>query len=176
MTRKTRIKADAVTHWVPRDRDEVNQAIAELGSRQRERARIQADMNDELARIKERHDAEAKPHGERIKELAKGVQLWCEANRATLTRDGKVKFHEFATGVVKWRMRPPSIAVRGVDAVLATLKNLGLDRFVRTKEEVDKDALLKEPEVARQVGGITVSQREDFVVVPHESNIEEVQS
>ncbi len=174
MNRKTRIKSDAVAHWVPRDRDEVNTAIAELGNKQRDRARIQADMNDALAVCKAEFDGTAKPIGERCSELAKGLQLWCEANRATLTRDGKVKFHEFATGTVKWRMRPPSIAVRGVEAVLGTLKQLGLDRFVRTKQEVDKDALLKEPEIAKGIGGITVSQREDFVVVPHESNIEEV--
>lgn len=175
-SKPARIKSAAIEHWVPEDRDAVNAAIAELGRLQRERERIQADMNDRMAAVKADHDAVAKPHGERISELAKGVQLWCEANRAQLTQDGKVKFHDFATGQVKWRLRPPSIAVRGAEAVLSTLKNLGLQRFVRTKEEVDKEAMLREPEVARGVGGVSISQREDFVVVPHESQIEEVQA
>lgn len=177
MSKKTtRIKTDAVDHWVPADRDQVNEAIAEIGRLQRERARIETHLNDEQAQVKARHDAEAKPLGERIGELHKGVSLWCEANRARLTQDGKVKFHDFATGQVKWRLRPPSISIRGVDAVLSTLKKLGLDRFVRTKEEIDKEALLRETDVAKTIGGVTVSQREDFVVVPNESQIEEVQS
>ena len=174
--KSTRIKAEAVEHWVPRDRDEVNAAIAELGNHQRERARIEADMNDQLATVKANFDALAKPFGERISELTKGLHLWCEANRAQLTQDGKVKFHDFATGQVKWRLRPPSIAIRGADAVLKTLKAMGMGRFIRSKEEVDKEALLRELDVAQSIGGITVSQKEDFVVVPLESQIEAVQS
>jgi len=170
-----RVKAPAVEHWVPRDRDEVNAAIAELGRLQRERQRIETVMNDTMAEVKARHDAEAKPHGERISELTKGLSLWCEANRAQLTQEGKVKFHDFATGQVKWRLRPPSIAIRGMEAVMGYLKQCGLDRFLRTKQEVDKEALLREPDTAKAIPGVTVSQREDFVVVPHESQIEEVQ-
>lgn len=177
MTKKTtRTKVAAIEHWVPRDRDEVNAAIAELGRQQRERVRIETAMNDELAQVKARHDAEAKPLGDRISELSKGMHLWCEANRATLTQDGKVKFHDFATGQVKWRLRPPSIAIRGADAVLKMLKDLGMGRFIRSKEEIDKEALLKELDLAKTLAGVTVSQKEDFVVVPHESQIEEVQS
>lgn len=174
--KSTRTKVAAVEHWVPQNRDEVNEAIAELGRQQRERLRIETAMNDEMAQVKAKHDAEAKPLGERISELTKGLHLWCEANRATLTQDSKVKFHDFATGQVKWRLRPPSIAIRGADAVVKTLKNLGLERFIRSKEEVDKEALLKELDVAKGIGGVTVSQKEDFVVVPHESKIEEVQA
>ena len=86
-----------------------------------------------------------------------------------------MKFHAFATGEVKWRLRPPSISVRGADAVIATLRKLGLGRFLREKVEIDKEALLKEPDVARQVGGVSLSQKEDFVIVPAETQLEEVQ-
>lgn len=177
MSRRTRIKSNAVEHWVPASRDEVNEAIAELGRLQRERARIQATMNDELAAVKERHDAEAKPHAERISELAKGVQLWCEANRATLTRDGKVKFHEFATGVVKWRLTPWAVRLTKVADVLALLKAKGLKQYIREKEEVDKEKLLanRAALLADPVKGVTFSQREEITITPHESNIEEVQ-
>ena len=178
MTKKTRIKSDAVEHWVPADRDQVNEAIAEIGRHQRERERIQADMNDRMAAIKAEHDAAAKPLGARINELAKGVQLWCEANRTALTREGKVKFHEFATGVVKWRLTPWSVAVSKVADVLALLKAKGLgDAYIRTKEEIDKEALLAARETldADPIKGITFKQREEIAIVPNESRIEEVQ-
>lgn len=170
----SRMKVAAVEHWVPQNRDEVNTAIDEIGRCQRERVRIETEMNDRMAALKAETEGQAKPIGERIAALSKGVAIWCEANRTVLTQDGKVKFHEFATGQVKWRMRPPSIAVRGAEAVLNTLKAMGFDRFIRTKEEIDKEALLREPEIARGVGGVSISQKEDFVIVPHESQIEEV--
>lgn len=178
MSKKTtRIKADAIEHWVPRDRDEVNDAIAKIGEHQRERLRIETALNDEQALVKARYDAEAKPHGERISELTKGVKLWCEANRAMLTHDGKIKFHTFATGEVKWRLRPPSISTAGskTDVLVSLLEKLGFERFLRKKVELDKDAMLKEPEIAGSIAGIKIVQKEDFVVVPHESQIEEVQ-
>lgn len=178
MTRKTRIKAEAVQHWVPDNREAVNEAIAEIGRLQRERERIQADMNDRIATLKAEHDASAKPHAERITELVKGVQLWCEANRAALTRDGKVKFHEFATGVVKWRLTPWSVSLSKAAEVLALLKAKALKQYVREKEEIDREALLADREalVANPIKGITFKQREEIAIVPHESKIEEVQS
>lgn len=179
MTKKPRIKSDAVEHWVPADRDQVNEAIAEIGRLQRERGRIESVMNDEMAKVKERHDGEAKPHADRIRELAKGVQLWCEANRATLTRDGKVKYHEFATGIVKWRLTPWSVAITKVADVLALLRTKGLqEKYIRSKEEPDKEALLADRDAltANPIKGIAFKQREEIAIVPHESNIEEVQS
>ena len=174
---KKRIKTDAVAHWVPANRDEVNEAIAEMGRHQRERERINADLNDRQAEIKAEHDAAAKPLGERISELSKGVQLWCEANRATLTNDGKVKFHEFATGLVKWRMTPFSVALSKVGDLLGLLKASGKEQYIRSTESIDKEKLLADREaIGDSIKGVTFKQKEEFSVIPHESKIEEVQS
>ncbi|MBS0463157.1 MAG: host-nuclease inhibitor Gam family protein [Proteobacteria bacterium] len=176
MTRNaSRQKVPAVEHYVCQSRDEANDAIAQIGAAQRQRDVIQTAMNDALAEVRAQCEARAKPFADRIADLTRGVHLWCEANRASLTHDNKVKFHTFATGEVKWRLRPPSISVRGADAVIATLRKLGLGRFLREKVEIDKDALLKEADVARQISGISVVQREDFVVIPSATQLEEVQ-
>ncbi len=177
MAKKIRIKADAVEHWVPSDRDEVNAAIAEIGMLQRERLRIETAMNDEIAAIKARYDAEAKVPGERIAELAKGIQLYCEANRVALTKDGKVKFHVFATGEVKWRLTPFAVALKNVKEVLALLKAKGLMDYIRSKEDVDKEALLADRELlGASIKGVSFVQKEEFSIVPAESRIEEVQA
>ena len=172
---KKRIKTDAVAHWVPANRDEVNEAIAQVGRDQRERERISADMNDRIAAIKAEYDAQAKPLGERISELSKGVQLWCEANRASLTKDGKVKFHEFATGIVKWRLTPWSASISKAGEVLALLRAKAMEKYIRTKEEIDKPAILADPDAVASVKGIALSQGEDFVIKPFATEIEEVQ-
>ena len=169
MAKATRIKASAALYPVPQSRDDVNDAIAKIGLAQRERARIQADMNDALVQVKQRFEDEATPFNEQIEALSKGVQTWCEAHRAELTKEGKVKFHGFAAGEVKWRMRPPRVAIRAVDNVLETLKRLGLSRFIRVKE-----AMLAEPEAVAGLAGVKIEQGEDFVIVPFETELEEV--
>ena len=64
MAKATRIKASAALYPVPQSRDDVNDAIAKIGLAQRERARIQADMNDQLAKVKQHFEDEAKPFNE----------------------------------------------------------------------------------------------------------------
>jgi phage host-nuclease inhibitor protein Gam len=173
---KKKIKADAVTHWVPADRDQVNEAIAEMGRLQRERVRIESEMNDEIAKVKARYDADAKPMGARIAELAKGVKLYCEANRAALTKEGRVKFHEFASGVVKWRLTPWAVNLKNVAEVMSLIKAKGLLQYIRTKEEIDKEALLADREtLGDSIKGVTIGQKEEFTIEPNESRIEEVQ-
>lgn len=171
----TRLKQPAPLHPVPQSRDEVNEAIRDIGIAQRERARIQADMVDALATIKEAHETLAQPHKDKIERLSAGVHTWCEANRAALTQNGKVKYASLPAGEVKWRMRPPSVTIRAKDVVLDTLARLGLDRFIRLgKPEINKDAMLAEPEAVAGIAGVKIDQGEDFVIVPFETELEEV--
>jgi phage host-nuclease inhibitor protein Gam len=170
---KNRIKSAAVT-FVPQSRTECTEAIAEIGRAQRERARIQAAMNDALAKTRQHFEEQAKPFADVISQRTLGVQTWCETHRAELTVGGKTKTVNLASGEVRWRMRPPSVLVRGGDLVIEALRSLGLQRFLREKVEVNKEAILADPEAVKAVRGITVTQREDFVIVPFETELEEV--
>lgn len=174
MTKATHVKANAAQFPVPQSRDEINEAIAKIGLLQRERARIQADMNDELAKVRLRFEEAANSLNEQITALTQGVHTWCEAHRMELTKNGKTKFYDFAAGEIKWRMRPPRVSLQAPDNVLETLKRLGLTRFIRVKEQLNKEAILAEPEVVSGVAGIKIEQSEDFVIVPFGSKLEEV--
>lgn len=159
---------------VPSSKEECSEAVSEIGRLQRERVRIETAMNDELARIKERYEAEAAPCGERIGLLVKGVRIFCEARRDELTDGGKSKTVALAAGELRWRVPPPKVVIRSPDAVMSALRRLGLQRFIRTKEEISKEALLLEPEAVQQIRGISISQKEQLVIVPFESQLEEV--
>lgn len=173
-TKKTRVKTAAAAICVPQNRDQAAGAIAAIGIANRRLARITADMNDELAKIKERYEAAADPLRREVEALTQGVQTWAEANRDVLTQQGKVKTAALTTGEILWRLRPPSVRVTGAEAVLDALRRLGLARFIRAKEEVNKDAILNEPEAVAHVPGISISQGEDFVVAPFEAELAEV--
>jgi phage host-nuclease inhibitor protein Gam len=171
----TRIKqASTIAFPTPQNRDQVADYIAAIGLAQRERARIEQDMNDEFARIKQRYEELAQPFKTEIEERSKGVQAWCETNRNALTQDGRTKTAVLSSGEVQWRMRPPKVSIKGLEGVLDKLRRMGLDRFIRTKDEVNKEAILAEQEAVKRVAGIAIEQGEDFVIKPFETQLEEV--
>lgn len=151
------------------NRDAVITDIKRIGDLQREASRLETEMNDAIAEITEKFAARIAPIKTDIETLSKGVQGWCEANRDELTNGGKVKTANLVTGDVSWRVRPPSVSIRGMDAVMETLERLGLQRFIRTKQEINKEAILLEPKAVAGVAGITVkSGIEDFSIIPFE--------
>ena len=174
-TKVTRIKTQAAQVPIPQSREQAVEAIAEIGRRQRERERIQAAMNDELAGIKARYEEEARPHNEAIVALKEGVHVWCEANRAALTSN-KVKSANLASGDVGWRTSPPKVKITGVAAVIELIKSLKLMQFIRSKEEINKEAMLAEPDVAQSIKGVEIVQAEEFWIKPYETELEEIAS
>lgn len=165
----TRIKAPTVQ--APQTVAEVQSHIRSIGDLQRDHGRVSADLNDKVAKLTEDAAPQLKLLQEQITSLQKGVQIYCEANREDLC--GKGKTANLVTGEVQWRQRPPSVKVTGVDAVIAWLKTMGMQSFVRSKEEINKEAMLNEPEKAKGVPGVTiVTGVEDFVIVPFEVDTE----
>lgn len=165
----TRIKTAAIQHQVPQSRDDAARDIRLIGDLTRDVRRAEIAMNDAIAEITQQHQPGIDAIKERLKALQTGVQAWCEANRQELTDQGRCKTANLITGEVQWRQRPPSVGIRGVDAVIDTLKRLGLGRFVRTKEEPNKEAMLNEKDAVRGVAGITIVEGvEDFVITPFE--------
>jgi phage host-nuclease inhibitor protein Gam len=175
--KKSRIKRASATVAVPQTDEEASQFIAAIGEAQRERESIQTSMNAMLARVKEQEEARARPFAQRIEELALGLQIYCDANRQKLTDRNRVKFHRFAAGEVSWRLRPRSVFIRKIEDVLHNLHVLGLERFIRVKEEINKEAMLADPVTANQVVGVHImNPGEEFVVKPFATALEEVGS
>ena len=166
MAKKTRIKAPAAP--APQTDEEADNAIREIGNVQRIVAKIEADMIGRLSDLKSEYEAEAAPSMARLTELRGAVQTYCEANRGRLTRNGRRKTVKFPAGKVEWRARPPSVSLRGVGDIIKHLKDSpGLRRFLRIKEEVNKEALLAEPRAAAGIEGVTIkSGLEDFAITP----------
>jgi phage host-nuclease inhibitor protein Gam len=169
-----RTKKEAMPMRVPQSQDEAVEFLSAIGRGQRERERIQASMNDELSAIRTKYESQALPHTQDIRLRLEGLHVWAEAHKDALTEGGKTKTASLASGEIKWRLRPKSVNVSKIETVLESLKLLKLTRFIRTKEEIDKEKILKEPEAVAGVVGLKISQTEDFVVEPFEMKLEEV--
>ena len=156
----------------PQNRDECATAIAEYGRMARNRDRLLAEMNDRIAKITEEYQPRIDEHNESIELRLKSIQVFSEANRAELTGNHKVKFANLVTGQVEWRKAPDSVSVprgEGLVPVLALLKEKKLERFIRVKEEINKEAILLDRQAISGIPGIRIKiGLEEFSVTPFE--------
>ena len=167
----TRIKTDTYTVRY-QTRDDIEVAIKEVGDLNRELERLAIEQNDQLAAITEKYAPQINAIKEQLTPKQDAIQAWCESHRDELTQNGKTKTGSFNTGEVQWRQRPPSVGIRGVDSVLDSLKMRGFTQFIRIKEEINKEAMLNEPDTAASVPGVTIKTGvEDFVITPFEQDI-----
>lgn len=163
-------KAAAAAVRVPQSREEASSMIADYGMKLREVGRIEADMNDLLAEVKKEYLARATPLADEANDLLKGLQIWCEANRAQLTQCGKSKTVDLGTGKVSWRYNPAKVSLRGkAEDIIARIKDAGEAylKFLRETVELDRVAMLRDPNLAKQIEGVRIaSAGETFTVEP----------
>lgn len=165
---KAKVKSKAQI-YVPQTKEDCAADIKELGDKLRELTRFEADMNDAIAKITQEYQPKFDVLGDRVKVLQNGIQAYCEAHREELTNGNKVKSANLVTGEVMWRVKPASVRITAVETVIETLKRLGLKRFVRTKDEINKEAILLDKDAVKGVAGIKIiSGEEQFEINPFE--------
>lgn len=182
-------KAAAADVRIPQNRDEAAAMIKEYDASAREVARIEDQMNADLMALKAKAEADAKPHADKAAQLFKGVQLFCEANRQQLLGNSGLKTVNFGTGTVRWRWNPPKVRISGgeeavVDRIGAkkaeavakddTATEAAYGNFLRVKIEIDREAMLKNPDLARTIEGVSIGRGgETFEVEPFGAEISE---
>lgn len=162
-----RVSKRATPVPVPQTHTEANATLARIGELQRRLAQVQTGLDAAIADAKAAAEADAVPLKAEVETLTTGLQVWAEANRTAITENGRTKTAKLPAGEIGWRTRPHSVRVTGVEDVLKRLVEAGLDRFVRVKREVNKEAMLAEPAIAATVDGVAIgSPGEDFFVAP----------
>ena len=147
---------------VPKDTIEANASLYTIGTLDREIKEIEAKLSSEIALLREVASKKTKALAEERKSRLAGLEEFASNNRTTLLLGDK-KSVEFSFGTFGWRWTPPKVELQKLteEALIALLKKLKMKRFVRIKESLDKEALLKErPEIS----GVKYTQREEFFV------------
>ncbi len=170
MATPTKLKTQAQVA-VPQSRDEAADAIFKIGAAQRDLKRLDLEYETITAEWRAAHQPMIDAIKTRIDDLSGGVQTWCEANRDAITESGKVKFANLTTGEINWRQRPPSVKTRATAQLFEKLKRLGFGWMVRSKEELDKEAILNKPTEAFDAGIEISTGIEDFIITPFERDL-----
>lgn len=159
---------------VPQNQEEANNYIADIGIAQRKRDKLKASMNDKIEKIRTEYASQVKVLNDDIKDKTEGLSIWAAANRSELTKGGRVKFAKLAMGEINWRKLPARVNIRGKEKVIEVCKSLGLEKFIRVKEDINKEAMRDDMEAAMAITGVSIgSDGEQFVVKPNETEIEE---
>ncbi len=174
MAKRPSTKTTGANIEVPQSREDAAAALARIGFLNRQITRAQATLNDKITGLKEAAEAAAIPLQGEVAALTEGLKIWAEANRKALTGGDRTKTVNIGTGELRWRIQPPRVTLRGsVEAIIDACRTLGLGRFVRTKEEVNREAMLAEPEIARSIPGVGIgTEGEAFIVEPFEVEIQ----
>lgn len=156
-------------------REQAESLMRDLGDLQRQIHKAGIRFDERIARINSLRGDVISPLTEQLSEKAKLLAGWAAKHRAEICPEGK-KTATFDTGVIQWRDGPPKVFVDDEEAVLGSLNELGLTDFIRVREEIDKEAVLKDPEKVKDVAGLgVVTGAEKMTIKPHQTEIPAVE-
>ena len=116
--------------------EDANLALKEIGLLEHELEAIDGEANKKIAEIKADCAKQGEGLRKRITDLSALLGAFAEYNREELFKDRKSQKLSF--GEFGYRK---STAISIKKTTLGLLKKLKLDRYIRTKEEVDKDLM-----------------------------------
>jgi phage host-nuclease inhibitor protein Gam len=161
------LRSTGPTYYAPQTIQEADLSVSEIASLRQTISESELGEETQIERIRKEGATFRRPLQEQLAELERGVQAFAEGHRDDLTQGGRTKSVKLTSGELQWRMTPPELVVSSkvkVATIIATLKRRGLARFVRVKEELDKQALKKEPDVIGTVRGLRLDQHEEFII------------
>lgn len=161
MTKAKRIKTTAP---VIGDLPGADKALRELAELERSTGAINLRLNDEIDRLKERAKADIAPMEARKKELVQALAAWLSMCRQEVLRDKKSL--ELTFGTVGFRQSTSIRQRAGVsqETTLERLKEMALIEGIRTREEIDKDALRGWPAERLALVGLVRREEDRFFV------------
>ena len=168
MTKKAKKKVA-----VPRDLAQADDFLSNMGQAQQAIDDINTELTATVEKLKKEAAVKAKIEQAKIDDLLEGLFAFAHPRKAELTAGGPSKTVIMPSGgELRWRTTPRKVNISSIEKVLDSLRVLKLTRFIRQTPSVDKEAMLKEPKVAVEVPGVTITQVEEFVAAPLEVKAE----
>lgn len=147
--------------------DQATAVVGRIGAAEVQLSRLKASLDVTVAQANLAYENAAAPLRAAIAADTERLRGYFDANRSTLLTGDK-KSVALPTGMIGVKKTAAKVVVADVGALLAHLKeDRKLRRFIRTKTEVDREALLAEPQVAVTIPGVSIGGGDDaFFVKP----------
>lgn len=123
--------------------EDVNNALFDIGKAESLIAKKEAEMNQKIQVIKDKYDNETIAEREAAADLRKRVEAFCKANKGDFM---KTRSNPLVHGVIGFRNNPPKVIQLSkkwtVKSSLEFLKKLFNGKYIRAKEEMNKDQIM----------------------------------
>ena len=169
--KKTAPKKTEREPMIPGSREDASEFVRRIGDLKRRISISIADAETKIAEIQKAAADAINGPAEVIQDLLDGLFIFFETNSPELTEDGSRRSVDLGTGTIGERLSPWKVELKGTEEVLAELHRLGIANFIRTKEEVNKEAMLASEanrNLAATVKGVSVVREDTFFVKPTE--------
>lgn len=142
--------------------DEVDNALAHIAARRRQVAIVETGMNEKIDKIKQDAAEECEPALQEIVILEQAILRYAEAQKATLF--GTRKSLALTFGIIGYRAssKLKTLAKWTWERVLQTLRDNEYRKYIRVKEDVDKEALRELPPELLAKIGVKIVQEDVF--------------
>lgn len=152
---------------VPADTEEANAVLWRIGEIERSVLEIDQAFAAQVAALRQGQsiDSELALLNSEYEKITKGLKIFAESHREALLPEGSGKTVKLPAGSFGWRVNASAKVVHGrlkEETVIERIKSLGkafADKYVRVREELNKEALLAD---RPKVPGVTYSQPEKF--------------
>ncbi|CBS88705.1 host-nuclease inhibitor Gam family protein [Azospirillum lipoferum] len=150
-----------------RTQDQAAAVVGRIGAAQVQLSRLKASLDVAVAQANLAYETAAAPLRTAIAADTELLRGYFDANRASLL-SGTKKSVALSTGTMGVKKTTAKLVVADADTLLTLLEeDRKLRRFIRTKSEVDRAALLAEPKVAVTIPGVSIEGGDDaFFVKP----------
>lgn len=142
--------------------DEVNEAMKRLAELNIQKKTLETEQNRQIDEIKKETCLKADVIIKDIKSVEKDIIRFAEQNRAEFTKK-RTKVLTF--GKISFRYTK-SIWCGDVPAAIRALKSFAMEKYLRTKEELNKDALIEADPMILGKCGILIKAEDKICVEP----------
>lgn len=158
---------------IPQNQEELIEYLKDLNRAARAKETLEGKVQEKKEAIERIYAEDFRILDETIAARAEGIYLYCRANRAVLTQNNKTKTVAIPGGTVLWRLNPPSVEVSDEQAAIGELLLKDLNKFVRTKREINKEAILQDKDSLPKLKFLQVKEGDEvFAIKPADVKIE----
>jgi phage host-nuclease inhibitor protein Gam len=152
--------------------NEVTKAMIAISSIQRRKEEYRIKKQKQIDEITSRVAVSDEEADKEITVIFESIFRFAQENKIALTNHNRIRTVKLLTGKFGWRESPSSIHITNKKTVMESIQKLGLKNFIRYEPEIDKEAMLKEPDVAKTINGVSIKKPEMFFIKPTSINEE----
>lgn len=123
--------------------EELDQALLEAGKLSVELTKKEAELNSKIQKIREQFDQSTEGLRENLASLETDIQAYCLKHKEEFNKERR---KELVHGFVGFRTNPPKVLQLNkkftVKTTIELIKKLFEGKYIRTKEELNKDSIL----------------------------------